>query len=873
MIRLYERRVNGKIELIIDGHVVRVDSLIKEAHNSDQGFNRLRDAIDDELKGTFRETFQTSKRSLLDLASDQLSYGVQNIESAASSVWRTKRPERKILEDIVLDKPLYKDIVLEQGWNNISLAEKKRLEGVIRKGMAEGNTMEQIALSVRTGNVHNITRFQSRGLVITAMTSVTNQVDHAVYKANQPLLSGWQYVAVLDSRTTALCAHRDGTVYPIGDTEHLPPAHFHCRSTTVPVVKSYDDLGKLEGVSEIRKRNLSKLSPKQIAELDGQTPLKESYDTWLRRQPQNVQLKHLGDYKRVQLFNDNQIKLEKFSNPEGNSIGIQELNAMTQPTVPGDTRKFSMAKEKLDAMRIWATTPDDFINDLALRNTLQDYYLLQSGDLEGTLSITNYRGTLIGNKKATKNRVLQSPPREDQVVFNPITGRYDDTRMYQPNFAVLGNNLKLVDESTILLDRDKAFIKSLNEGLGDRMSTNERAVVVDNLRITFSRARENKDIWTNFKAVSQGQIKFDVMNVSDSIETQIRKDSNLLKRLSDNNYVDPVLGPTQLSELHDSFLDNIKAKNLWEDRTAPGIAKELYGHFNMDVPLLLRKRMTERDLQQFYLRFAHRLSMADMPDRDQFAVALGRDLYNMANLNGDRRQWYDTGMKLLDSKRTQKFFEVETYGVQKRRMKSRLSNNYFGPYYDTLSYNIRVTDPRIVRYAQLNRKVELGLRVAVVDDSNRLVFREGYKTYFIKNGPIYTDTRIPITSTSSFSDFPEEFVDKNLIDALNWTAQTKYRIDDDFYKFTKKLMYFQDDRGKADYYNGLNTYRKYIMSRGDAYERFKAMDWLNEKDLAFSNHPFIDHRARIYDRGLISPQSGESLNFGDFKQGEFGETP
>jgi SPP1 gp7 family putative phage head morphogenesis protein len=861
MVRLYERRVNGKVELIVDGHAVRVDKLIREANASPKGFERLREAIDKDLRGTFKETFEVSKRSLLDLAGDQLSFGVQQIESVASKVWRTQKPERRILEDIVLNRPLVGDSTLEQGWNNVARSEKVRLGTVIRKGMADGKTLEEMALAVRTGNVHNITRNQARGLVVTAITSVTNQVDHSVYQANEKLLVGWQYVAVLDSRTTSLCAHRDGTVFPVGDVVHLPPAHFHCRSTTVPVVKSWEDLAKLEGVAEIRKRNIAKLPKDRVQELDGQTALRETYDTWLRRQPKEVQLRHLGDYGKVELFNGGQLRLEKFTNPEGNSIGIKELRALTDSeyTIPGDTRKFALAKQRLDVMKLWATTPDDFINDVKLRNTLQDYYLLQAGELDGTLSLTNYRGTLIGSKKAVKSRVLTNPPKEEQLIFNPITGRYDDTRLYQPNLSVLGNNLRLVEESQSLLPRDKAFISSFNDSLLDRMSVNERAVVVDNLRVTFGRSRENKDIWANFKAVSQGQIKFDVMNVSDSIETQIRKDSGLLKRLKDNSYVDPVLGPVQLDDLHDNFLSSITAKNRWEDTVAPKLAKELRGHFDFEIPLLIRKRLTDRELQQFYLRFAHRLSMADLPDRDQFAAALGRDLHNLANLNGDRKAWFDLGTKILESDKTGKFFEVETYGVQKRRMKSRLSGNYFGPYYDTLSYNIRVTDPRIVEYAQLTRKVELGLRVSVISDRNRLVFREGYKTYFTKGALGYTDTRIPVTSTSSFSDFPTEFMDKNMVDALNWASQTKYRVDPDFYDFIKKLMYFEDDRGKADHYNKLNSYRKYITSRGDAYERFKAMDWLKERNAAFSNNPFIDHRARIYDRGLISPQSGETF--------------
>lgn len=862
MIRLYERRVNNKISLVLDGHEIRLDKLIKEANLSQKGFEKFREAVDQELQKTFKETYNVSKRSLLDLVSDQLSFTYQTIEASMGQIWRAERPNKRIAEEIVLEKPLFSDKTLAQGWAGVSVNEKKRIEAVIRRGIAENWTIDKIALEARRGNVYNITRSQSKALVVTAITSVTAQTDQEVYKANSKALTGWQYVAVLDSRTTPLCAHRDGTIYPIGDRKHLPPAHFHCRSTTVPVFKNWADISKLEGAAQIRKRNLEKLSEKQIAYYDGQTPLRESYNEWLLRQSKDVQLRHLGDYQKVELFRSGELTLNKFTNDEGNSIGIKELRAMSDSgySLPNDTKKFALAKEKLDAMQIGASTPDDFIDSQELKKTLVDYYLLQAGELNGTLSVTNYRGMLLGTKRSMRNRVLTTPPSEDQLKFNPITGRYEDIRLYQPNQAVYANNLRLLDESDKLLDRDKQFIKEIDGSLSERMSINERAVVLDNLRIIFGRYRQNKEVWSNFKAVVQGQIKFDVMNVSDAIETQIRKDSDILKKLLQDNYIDPVLGPTQLQELHDQFIENILSRNKWEDKVAPKIARELRNVFDYKIPVLIRGRLSDRELQQFYLKFAHRLSLADSPDRDSFAVSLGRDLYNLANINGDRRAWYTLGMSLLEAKNVKKFFEVETFGVQKRRMKSKMSGQYFGPYYDTLSYNIRITDPRIQEYAKLTRKVELGLRVSVTEDKNRLVFREGYKTYFIDRGVLgYEDSRIPITSTSSFSDFPEEFIDKNFVDALNWASKAKYKIDEDYFDFVQKLLYFEDDKGQAKKYNDLNEYRKYMSSRGDAYERLKAMEWLRSTGKAFSNHPFIDHRARIYDRGLIGPQSGETF--------------
>ena len=864
MIRLYEKRLKNKVELVINGHITRVDKLIRDADTSPAGFIRLREAVDNELRKTYSNAKSVSERGLLDLFTDQVSYAYQNLEVAAGNIWKTERPARRLAEDVVLHRPLYNDQTLEQGWSGVSNREKIRLEAVIRKGIAEGLTPKEIALNVRKGNVTTISRHQANALVTTAITSVTAQADQSVYEANSKLIVGWQYVAVLDSATTPICLFRNATVYPPEDKEHLPPAHYNCRSTTVPVVKKWEDLAELEGVAQIRKRNFAKLTPEQKSFYDGITPPRESYDGWLRRQPEKVQLRHFGDYARLKKWQEGQLTVDKFVNYNDKSASLNDIRRMSNDShvLPGDTRRFANAKEQLDAMRLGATSPDDFYDDPELRKTLYDYYLLQAGELDGTLSVTNYRGTLLGNKRRVKYNVLTKPPREDQTRFNPMTGRYEDTRLFQPAPKVLENNIRLLNESPDLLDRDKEFIEKFVNDLSERMSVNERAVVADNLRIIFTRYRKNKEPWVNFKAVVQGQIKFDVTNVSDAIETQLRRDTNLLKKLTDSNYIDPVLGPVQLDELHDEFIPNILAKNKWEDSVAPKIARELRPIFDSAILKNPRvwNRLDDGTLEQFYLKFAQRLSMADSPDRDQLAVSLGRDLYNLANFNGTRKQWYDMGMSVLESKGAKKFFEIETFGVQKRRMKSRMSGAYFGPYYDTMAYNVRVTDPRIQEYARLTRKVEVGLRVGVTEEKNRLVFREGYKTYFIKNGSTYTDTRIPITSTSSFSDFPSDFIDKDMVRALNWAGKAEYRIDNDFYDFINKLLYFEDDRGAAKKYNELNEYRKYIAARGDSYERFKAMEWLRNSGKSFSNNPFIDHRARIYDRGLISPQSGETFN-------------
>jgi SPP1 gp7 family putative phage head morphogenesis protein len=862
MIRLYEKRVSDKVELLIDGHTVKVERLIENAKKSDVGFNTLREAIDQDIQRTYKRVYNTAAKELIAFATDEYNFVSSLFYEALNRIWKVQKPERRIPEEIVLKRPIYSEQTLENAWKGVAISERKRIEALIRRGLSEGLTSDQIAKELRKSASFNISKYHSRAIVTTAITSVKSQVDQAVYSANGKAIRGWQYVAVLDSRTTTLCAHRNGSIYPIDDIKHLPPAHYNCRSTTVPVFKSWEDIANLEAVAEVRRRNIKNLSDEEIAFYDGQTPMQETYHQWLSRQSKDVQLKHLGDYQKLELFRTGKIHIDKFHAPDGVSIGISELRAKTDSglQIPNDTKRFAVAKERLDAMQLGAANPDDFINDANLTKTLKDYYILQTKELDGILSLTNYRGTLIGSKKGVKRRVLTHPPREDQVVFNPVSGRYEDSRLYRPNPKVLENAIKLVDDSDTLLDRDKVFIKDFIDRLDSSMSINERAVVTENLRNLFGRFRNNGEVWGNFKAVAQGQIKFDVMNISDNLETQVRKDSDALKKLLQNNYIDPVLGPTQLQDIHDKFIPNILARNNWEDKVAPKIARELRSAFHNEIPAKIHARVNHKRLDEFYVRLAHRLSVSEMPDRDQLAVDIGRDLHNLASLNGDRHSWYKTGMKILESNRAANLYEIETFGVQKRRMRSRISGKYFGPYYDTISYNIRIVDPRLQEYAKLNRSIDLGLRTPVLNVENQLKIRPGFKTYFIDRGVLgWEDTRIPITSTSSFSDFPTSFIDKDFADAMNWTGQSKYKIDEDYYDFVKKLLYFKDDKGKAQYYDERNEYRKYIASRSDTYERFKAIDWLREKQAEFSNIAFIDHRGRIYERGFIGPQAGETF--------------
>jgi hypothetical protein len=586
-------------------------------------------------------------------------------------------------------------------------------------------------------------------------------------------------------------------------------------------------------------------------------------------------LRHLGNKPLVDMFNSGTVAIDKFR--EGDrAVSLRALRASAPDSmgIPGDTRRFAEAELLLDSIKLDFARPDELIGSKASRDALREYYLLQSGKLDGTLSLTNYRGALLHTKKATKQRVLNSPPTDEQLLFNPVTGRYEDARMYAPNPSVLTHRLELVSESTDLKAHDKAFIKEFIDELGGHMGVNERAVITDNLRISFERFRRSGTPWGNTKAVLNSQLQFDVTNISESLETAIRADADPLKRLKELAFIDPVLGPTSLDDIQGNFVKDIIERNKFDEKTIPKIAKRvrrqlfpgaitgkldesgLLAAFGPSIPFKIWNRMDGPTIDQFFEGIVRRLALADLPDRDALAVSIGRSLYENANYRGSKEDWYNTGLAILHPLERKGMISLETFGVQKRRMRSRITGQYFGQYYDTFSETVRVMDKDILRYAELNRRIDLGLRVGFSQEPT-LIVRPGYKTYYIKAGNI--DTKIPITSDSSFGDFPAEAITRDMAEALNWAAHTKYKIDNSTYDAIHKLLYFVDDRGKAKYYDELNHFRKYLTARGDAYERFKAMQWHREGDTSFSYMPFLDHRGRIYDRGLIGPQSGETF--------------
>lgn len=120
--------------------------------------------------------------------------------------------------------------------NNRAIA----IRDAVRIGYVEGKTSDQIIGSIKgkkalqyKDGVLNSSRRDAESITRTAITHFSNYAGQAVAENNSKVISGYIYTAVLDNRTTELCAGRNGNFYKVGEPRPEIPAHINCRSSYV----------------------------------------------------------------------------------------------------------------------------------------------------------------------------------------------------------------------------------------------------------------------------------------------------------------------------------------------------------------------------------------------------------------------------------------------------------------------------------------------------------------------------------------------------------------------------------------------------------------------------------------------------------------
>lgn len=259
------------------------------------------------------------RKASTDLAIYEATFQTAAIQAALPVAWDLIVPSPAQLRAAVSNVP-YNGKPMKEWLNRMAPATAQRVVDTLREGWAEGATTETIIRRLRgtrAGNyedgVLGISRRSAEMVTRTTMNATANVARSITYRDNADLIKGVQWVATLDTKTSAICRSRDGTVYP-PDKGPRPPAHPNCRSTTAPVIKSWKELGI----------NLSEAPEGTRASMDGQVPASMNYDDWLRKQNKARQDEVLGKHKAI-LFRRGELPIQRFVDKSGNELTLDQL--------------------------------------------------------------------------------------------------------------------------------------------------------------------------------------------------------------------------------------------------------------------------------------------------------------------------------------------------------------------------------------------------------------------------------------------------------------------------------------------------------------------------------------------------------------------
>ena len=258
--------------------------------------------------------------SIADLAEYEAGFQAMRLEKTIPFEWNITQPSPQQLLTAILNRPfenaLFDKHVADMGARKLGL-----VEGALRMGQAEGQTIPQIARRIRGTRAANYadgilegSRREIEGLVRTSLNHASSISRERTYAENSDLVKGVQMVATLDSSTTLICMDQDGKVYPIGEGPR-PPFHWNCRTSPVPVCRSWKELGI----------DLDEAKPGTRASMNGQVSEKTTYAKWLKKQPAALQREVLGA-RRYEMYKAG-TPIDRFVR-DGRVLTIKELERL-----------------------------------------------------------------------------------------------------------------------------------------------------------------------------------------------------------------------------------------------------------------------------------------------------------------------------------------------------------------------------------------------------------------------------------------------------------------------------------------------------------------------------------------------------------------
>ena len=314
---LHERIKNGlskKVAKFYDDMIADLQAQILKKKNIT---NNLAQTISD-----LKQSLKTPdlRKDFLTLAQNEQDHLLDYNELAGFNLFSSVLPESSI-ERLVDSAQLEGATV--KAWNNgLNADQKKRLERELKIGVSLGETTPMLAQ--RIAHVLEKNKRDATAIALTGAGAIVSEIRQAFFEANDDVIKCYKYQATLDTRTSELCRAYDGLTWdkdykPIGHNfpfrKPRVNTHFNCRSTIIPVTKSWDELGA---------RGMDEASGRTRSSMNGYVPQDMTFNDWLKTQSPETIEKTLGK-GRAELFMQGKITMRDLITQQGRSLDLNEL--------------------------------------------------------------------------------------------------------------------------------------------------------------------------------------------------------------------------------------------------------------------------------------------------------------------------------------------------------------------------------------------------------------------------------------------------------------------------------------------------------------------------------------------------------------------
>jgi SPP1 gp7 family putative phage head morphogenesis protein len=254
--------------------------------------------------------------------------------------------------NVLTDKTMIMGAPSSDWWKDQSNRFQNKFMVEMQLGVSRGETLDQLTQRIRgkatnrrtgyktksgkqrfmvdfKGGIMDVQTRNAQALIRTSVQQVANEARHMTLKANDDVIKGVVWLSTLDMRTTSFCRAMDGLEWTLdgeaigGHSEPFnpPPQHWNCRSTLVPLLKSWEELSKMK-TSELKK----KIPESTRASMGGPVSENLNYKQWFDKQSEAIQLDILGPGK-LAIYKRGNLSFRDMIDQRGNPLTIEELKA------------------------------------------------------------------------------------------------------------------------------------------------------------------------------------------------------------------------------------------------------------------------------------------------------------------------------------------------------------------------------------------------------------------------------------------------------------------------------------------------------------------------------------------------------------------